>query len=145
MPRAQELHVVDPNSDENLPLGQAEQLKLPSASEKKPRLQFEHDEALVLELRPATQVVQLTENAVAAFPASHEVQVVAPELTMVRKPAVHSRHASVSDTGAYRPLSHETHSLKLKTYCPAEQESQLKRSAEEYVPLGQGSQSSRES
>ena len=71
------------------------------------------------------------------------LQVVAPIVTLlVDDPAVHEMHPSVMELGAYLPLSHQTHSVRLKTYCPAEHIEQEVRSGLLNVPISHAVQSS---
>jgi hypothetical protein len=95
------------------------------------------EEALVELYLPFVHTEQLTARPRLKVPASQPPQVVAPVPFPVAEPPAHSRHLSVNETGAYRPASQLTQTLKLYTYWPAEHVSQLKRSSELNLPVAQ--------
>ncbi len=98
---------------------------------------------LLLEYEPIVHTMQFTDSFFARVPASQALQVVAPIVTLlVDDPAVHEMHPSVMELGAYLPLSHQTHSVRLKTYCPAEHIEQEVRSGLLNVPISHAVQSS---
>ena len=103
------------------------------------------EEALVELYLPVVHTEQLTARPRLKVPASQLAQEMAPLPTPVANPLGHARQASVSATGAYRPGSQSTQTLALKTYRPAEQVSQLKRSSELNLPVAQLPQSFTES
>ena len=103
------------------------------------------EEALVELYLPVVHTEQFTARPRLKVPASQPLQVVAPGPSPVADPPAHSRHLSVNETGAYRPASQLTQTLKLYTYWPAEHVSQLKRSSELNLPVAQVMQSSTES
>ena len=103
------------------------------------------EEALVELYLPFVHTEQLTARPRLKVPASQLVQVIDPLFFLVTNPLGHSRHSSVSATGAYRPASQLTQTLKLYTYWPAEHVSQLSRSSELNLPVAQLAQSFTES
>jgi hypothetical protein len=107
-----------------------------------PGSQSLHDDAALPLHFPGPQSLHCSDDAVLCDPALQAVQVVAPLVTPVRKPAAHTRHSSSCALGAYLPLSHLVQ-LPLEEYSPSPHTTQLFRSSLGRAPAPQTAHSSR--